>query len=484
MFTMKKAIAFMLAMIMVLSCVPFSLATDGDNRVTDTIQNPEVRLIPKQAETTAEGEEPEQPAPDAEAAEEKELTCTLPGAQDVSLSDVIGELEITGEQEVSSFMQEIATVSVSNPETITLTETEGDWTIRATKEAEEPESMTICMQDGTEYSITAASEGTTEISTENNDLVISTVNDLYLPEEANAYAETLTEEQEEAAISAVQETASETDEQAAYQVLSIGMENVDEAEYEGFEVSVNLTEDLKGKDFKLYQVQDGTATDITDTLQLNSETNENGLESVSGFSFTTDGSAEYVLSYTLETYYTAFDGTTFNIRVDYDEDSGIPSGSELQVREILQGGEEYDRYLSDSAEKLGVSSSDVTFARFFDIEIVKDGKKIEPSKPVQVKISYQDPLELADNAQLSVVHFADKGTEVIRDVDVTADGTELTYEQESFSVTGTIVTGNPEAGRQYIVLVQDQSTGKYYAVQNSGSLVEVTSVNANTVTAE
>ena len=352
MFTMKKAIAFMLAMIMVLSCVPFSLATDGDNRVTDTIQNPEVRLIPKETDTTAEGENPEQPAADAEAAEEKELTCTLPGAQDVSLSDVIGELEITGEQEVSSFM------------------TEGDWTIRATKEAEEPESVTICMQDGTEYNITAASEGTTEISTENNDLVISTVNDLYLPEEANAYAETLTEEQEEAAISAVQETASETDEQAAYQVLSIGMENVDEAEYEGFEVSVNLTEDLTGKDFKLYQVQDGTATDITDTLQLNSETNENGLESVSGFSFTTDGSAEYVLSYTLETYYTAFDGTTFNIRVDYDEDSGIPSGSELQVREILQGGEEYDRYLSDSAEKLGVSSSDVTFARFFDIEIV------------------------------------------------------------------------------------------------------------------
>ena len=47
MFTMKKAIAFMMAIIMVLSCVPFSLATDGDNQVTDTVQNPEVRLIPK-----------------------------------------------------------------------------------------------------------------------------------------------------------------------------------------------------------------------------------------------------------------------------------------------------------------------------------------------------------------------------------------------------------------------------------------------------
>ena len=463
MFTMKKAIAFMMALIMVLSCMPISLATDGDNQVTDTVQNTEVRLIPLQDETAETTEEPSA----------KEFTYNIIGAEDVSLSKVLDDLAITAEGETEAFMAEIENVSVSNDEVLRLTQTEeeDDWVVRSLKEAETPETLTISMQDGTEYSIVAASEGTTEVSTENNAAVISTVDDLYLPEAASAYAENVEGEQGETLISAVQQQAEGGEGDTAYQTFSIGLENVDETEYAGFEVAVNLEEDLTGKDFKLYQVQDGEATDITDTLQLNSETTENGLESVSGFSFTTDGSAEYVLSYALETYYTAFDGKTFDIRVDYDAESGIPSGAELQVREILEGGEEYDQYLSDAAEQLGVSSDSVTFARFFDIEIIKDGEKVEPSKPVQVKISYQDPLELTGSAQLSVVHFADEGTEVIRDVDVTADGTELTYEQESFSVTGTIITGAPADGQQVVVVIRYKE--HYYTVFNDGTMLEV-----------
>ena len=69
-------------------------------------------------------------------------------------------------------------------ETITLKETDGDWTLRAVKEGEEPDSVTISMADGTEYNITASSEGATEIATEDESTVITTVNDLYLPEEA------------------------------------------------------------------------------------------------------------------------------------------------------------------------------------------------------------------------------------------------------------------------------------------------------------
>ena len=73
---------------------------------------------------------------------------------------------------------------------------------------------------------------------------------------------------------------------------------------------------------------------------------------------------------------------------------------------------------------------------------------------------------------------------MITDVSVSEDGTELTYEQGSFSVTGTIVSGGGDPGKRYIVLIQDESTGKYYAVQNAGSLVEVNSANGNTVTVE
>ena len=48
MFKMKRFIAFLLTVVMVFSCLPVSLATDGDNQVTDTVRNPDIVLIPKE----------------------------------------------------------------------------------------------------------------------------------------------------------------------------------------------------------------------------------------------------------------------------------------------------------------------------------------------------------------------------------------------------------------------------------------------------
>jgi hypothetical protein len=70
----------------------------GRNQVTDSVQNTTVRLIPR--EQPAEDGEPETEAPATEGTTEQQpeepaaLSCTLPGAQDVALSDVLSELEI------------------------------------------------------------------------------------------------------------------------------------------------------------------------------------------------------------------------------------------------------------------------------------------------------------------------------------------------------------------------------------------------------
>ena len=58
MLKMKKAVAFLLAMIMVFSCMPVSLASDGGNQVTDTVQNPDIVLIPKEEQNKEPEEEP------------------------------------------------------------------------------------------------------------------------------------------------------------------------------------------------------------------------------------------------------------------------------------------------------------------------------------------------------------------------------------------------------------------------------------------
>lgn len=201
-------------------------------------------------------------------------------------------------------------------------------------------------------------------------------------------------------------------------------------------------------------------------------------------------------------------GESFTIEVTCGPEAGIPSGASLEATEIPEGTQEYEDYLGQSRDALKAEgdadgSADakdagsgttpeegqkelvtdpkdggITFARFFDVRIVKDGKVIEPKAPVQVSIHYDDAIEVDDGEQVKAVHFADKGTEVI-DVSVerTADGvTDVQYMQGSFSVTGTVVqylsAGWPDNG-DYVIVVKPFNASRYYAVKSTGDITSV-----------
>ena len=165
-------------------------------------------------------------------------------------------------------------------------------------------------------------------------------------------------------------------------------------------------------------------------------------------------------------------GDTWEITVTYGEDAEIPEGADLEVREIEEESAEYVKYLQEATLRMNLTSSDLAFARFFDIVIVdENGEKVEPETPVQVEIAYKDTVEIDENQSLSIVHFGENGTEIIRDAVVSEDGTEITYEQSSFSVTGTIVQNAPVAGDQQMILVKDGT--RYYIVNNDATLTEV-----------
>ena len=386
-------------------------------------------------------------------------TSSVPGAQDKLLSELIRELNVVAEVQLGDFMAKIAEVGISNPEVLKITEVEGDWTIRPLKDSEQEEALTIVMQDGATFRITVETEGVTEVRTEDETAVIRTVNDLYLPQDATAVAQTLTEEESGSAIAAVQQAAApdgeevleNADDAAAavdavdtadtgtnYHAFSIGLENVDVEAYDGFNVNLILPEDaVVGRDFQLYQVkEDGTAADITESLAVTSQTTEDGLQAVSELSFTTDSFAEYVLSYSIETYYTTYEGDSLKISLNYGPKAGIPEGAELKVSEILPEDERYSDYLNDSVTELGVKSGAVAFARFLDIEIQKDGEKIEPLAPVSVKIQMMDLPEETGNAEAQVIHFGEQ-TEVLA---AEAVGTDVSFETGSFSVYGVLYT--------------------------------------------
>ena len=170
----------------------------------------------------------------------------------------------------------------------------------------------------------------------------------------------------------------------------------------------------------------------------------------------------------------AYTGRDYEITLTYDASAEIPDDAQVKAEEILPATEDFKNYLNDSIAKLGAEGMPVTFARFFDIEIVdRDGNKVEPKAFVQVQITYNDALEVKKDEELNVVHFAEYATEVISDVELNKDGTEVSYEQDSFSVTGTIITGNgdPAAQNEYAVVIK--YSNKYYAVRADGSLEEV-----------
>ena len=181
--------------------------------------------------------------------------------------------------------------------------------------------------------------------------------------------------------------------------------------------------------------------------------------------------------------YISASGETYTITVTYEEDAEIPEGADLEVREILAGTEEYEKYLKDSAKEVGVEDSDISFARFFDITIIGDaGEKIEPKSPVRVEIAYQEEVLIGTEENLSIIHFADQGTEIISDVGLNADGTTITYLQDSFSVTGTVVSGGPRNGQQYMMVVEYEGTN--YIINNDGTLTPVNDVDASHITTD
>ena len=110
-------------------------------------------------------------------------------------------------------------------------------------------------------------------------------------------------------------------------------------------------------------------------------------------------------------------GDTWEITVTYDENAQIPDGAELNVREILPTDEEYEALYNSAAaeacsdaEKQGIGMPVPSGARLFDIEILGEDGKIEPSAPVQVSIRL---VGAADADYTSVVHFGVDGAKAL-----------------------------------------------------------------------
>ena len=360
-------------------------------------------------------------------------TSSMPGAQDIALDGILAELNVCDSAELETFLSKIVSAVSTDEEVVRVSEEDGRRTIRVLKDGDA--QIVITMQDGAEFRIDVSAEGETSVETEN--VAISTVNGLYLPEEAAAKAAVVEGAE---AIEAVKAETGESEGAAeiAYQVFDISLENVDSSEYDGFNVAVALDETINGNEFKLYRVQDGEATELTDTLRLNAD-EAGGVQIVSGFSFETARFHEFVMTCRIDTFFKSVTGETYKISLKYGEDAEIPGGAELKVEEILDGSVAYLKYVTQAENALeGVDK--IGLARFFDISIIADGEEVQPAAPVTVTIELED--SLTEDAK--AVHFV-QTEEAEQVVVLNAENTEngIRFETDSFSVYGVITVPGP-----------------------------------------
>ena len=192
--------------------------------------------------------------------------------------------------------------------------------------------------------------------------------------------------------------------------------------------------------------------------------------------FESDSFSVYVLVETerIAVDYLTDEGETYKITVEFDERETVSDDMTLEVSEIPEGTYSYDEYLQRTVDEMCLESAEeIADARFFDIEIKKAGERYEPDYPVKVTIQYVNALDISEEQELSVIHFADEGTELITDVSISEDRTEVVYSQNSFSVAGTILSNDSSNSRVSSMMLIVSDGNKYYAVDKDLVLHEI-----------
>lgn len=176
-------------------------------------------------------------------------------------------------------------------------------------------------------------------------------------------------------------------------------------------------------------------------------------------------------------------GEDYTVQVDCPAEAKIPENAELKVREIVKEKEadkEYEAYYKKAQEALKEKEgkeTDISSVRFFDITFMVDGKEIEPAAKVEVKITYDEKVEVSDNGEVKSVHFGEDKTEILDTKTNKENGKmdEVTFDATSFSVYGVIETEDTSKAKTYRTI---------YTFQNDNGEAYNFTLNNNPVNSE
>jgi len=146
----------------------------------------------------------------------------------------------------------------------------------------------------------------------------------------------------------------------------------------------------------------------------------------------------------------------YTVYADFGTSAKLPEGVELQVTEITKESnpdayeEYYEKALSEMQDKYDEKTG-LSFAKFYDIAFIYDGKEIEPQGMVKVRIEYNEAVEVRKDINVDTVHF-DKNNEekpevIDSQIDAKKQGEDeamksVKFESDQFSVYGVVGAGS------------------------------------------
>lgn len=126
-----------------------------------------------------------------------------------------------------------------------------------------------------------------------------------------------------------------------------------------------------------------------------------------------------------------FVGDGYKVTASYNEDANIPEEAELIAEQITVDTDEEHYTKREAQYRKTTGEKDAVMKALFKIGFYIEGKEIEPETPVNLTIQFLDEKGLPEGAPITVVHFADKGTEVLDGSE--AEGGSTSFDMNSFS---------------------------------------------------
>ena len=133
-------------------------------------------------------------------------------------------------------------------------------------------------------------------------------------------------------------------------------------------------------------------------------------------------------------------GKDYEVIARFDASAKMPKGVELKVKEIEAGTDTYKSRFNIAKATLGARA--LTFARFFDISFMHDGKEIQPEAPISIQIKTDSNIKFKEETKVEAVHFQSANkAEVVPEVETNEENnqvSEISFDAGSFSDYGVV----------------------------------------------